>query len=196
MMKTTVGRMALVGSVIVAALVWGAVPARAAYACTGAPGAVTIKEAVVVRDGESYTLAGTSVRGGVTVGAGSGLLVLPGTEIRGSLTATGYGSVALDGAFIRGNLTATDGAPADLFAVAGMEVRGDVLVTGATGSVVILANSVRGSMTVNDTTAFSIFISTNTIRVNLACAGNTTAPFNGGALNTILGVSSGECAGL
>ncbi len=120
-------------------------------------------------------LDGATVSGSVSVQAGASLLSLDST-IAGPLSAAGASAVQLYGT----------------------TVRGPVSVTGATGSVAVVDSTVRGSVSLADNVTGSVepIVARSTIDGPLACSGNTPAPIDLGAPNTVRGPASGQCAAL
>ena len=78
--------------------------AAAAYACDRTIQGGTIKDNVVVVTGEPCILQGVSVRGSVTTNPGTSLVIVLGTEIRGTVSAVGASQFLIydsNGAWLR-----------------------------------------------------------------------------------------------
>ncbi|RKN35499.1 peptidase [Micromonospora musae] len=129
--------------------------------------------ALVVTSGVTC-LRAASVTGGVTVRAGAALVV-DRSSISGAVAATGATAVEL--------LNST--------------VRGAVTVTGTTGHVTAVGSRVDGALLLsgNDTGTTAAILAGNEV-VSLHCSGNSPAPVDLGAPNTVRGAASGQCRGL
>jgi hypothetical protein len=165
--------------------------ARAAAACTGTVWGGTIKSSLVVPAGTYCDLYGVVVKGGVTVEPG-GYLYTEGSDIRGSVSGADVGYVWLVLGVVRGDISVS-GVPQDSVDLSAMEIRGNVVLTGAASYALLRDSNVRGNVTMNDN-AF-IYVVNTTVRGNLACQGNGGVD-NDGMPNNVRGASSGDCVGL
>ncbi|MEU6204098.1 M64 family metallopeptidase [Micromonospora musae] len=129
--------------------------------------------ALVVTSGVTC-LRAAKVTGGVTVRAGAALVV-DRSSISGAVAATGATAVEL--------LNST--------------VRGAVTVTGTTGHVTAVGNRVDGALLLsgNATGTTAAILAGNEVTA-LHCSGNSPAPVDLGAPNTVRGAASGQCRGL
>ncbi|MGK5739415.1 M64 family metallopeptidase [Micromonospora sp. URMC 103] len=129
--------------------------------------------ALVVTSGVTC-LRDATVSGGVTVRPGAALVVERST-ISGALATVGAASVEL----LRS------------------EVRGAVALTGTTGHVTVVGSRVHGALALNGsvTGTTASILAGNDVAV-LQCAGNSPAPVDLGARNTVRGAASGQCRGL
>jgi hypothetical protein len=111
----------------------------------------------------------------VTVRAGGSLLAIN-SSISGAVAAAGASAVHLYHS----------------------SVRGPVSITRATGSVAVVDTTVSGPLVLasNVTGDVEPIVADNTVRGPLACSGNTPAPINLGAANTVNGPATGQCAAL
>jgi hypothetical protein len=134
-------------------------------------------------------------------GRHSGPLVVTGTTCLDGATVSGPVSVrpgasllALDSS-ISGPVSATDAAAVHLYDTT---VRGPVSVTRATGSVAVVDATVHGPVSLRNNATGDVepVVAGSTVHGPLACSGNTPAPIDLGAANTINGPASGQCAAL
>jgi hypothetical protein len=169
-------------------------PAAAAFACTTEIIGGTIKENVVVPAGQTCTMRGVTVRGGVTIGAGATYFGRDRSEIRGPITGADIGVLQIFDGVVRGSVTIAGAAYVSFGSFAApMEVRGDVAVSGATGYAEFRAVTIRGGATFENNAEVRIL--ENSIRTDLACYGNGSAD-NLGSPNIVGGATLGQCAGL
>ncbi|WP_026877137.1 glycosyl hydrolase 53 family protein [Jiangella gansuensis] len=131
-----------------------------------------------------------SVSGGVTC--------LDGTTVSGPVTVRAGASLQVDGATIAGPVLA-EGAAAVV--ICNSRINGPVTSSG-TSSVTIgnpvldcAPNTVTGPVMVTRTSWWNV-IAGNTINGPLMCSGNTEAPVNNGAPNTVSGPKSAQCRDL
>ena len=91
-------------------------------------------------------LIGVTIRGGITVEAGSSLYV-EASEIRGSIMARSAGGVYVEGSVVRGGVTVAGSVPSGALPVAiiGAEVRGDLVVAGYSTSVIRIQSTRSGA---------------------------------------------------
>jgi hypothetical protein len=106
----------------------------------------------------------------------------------------GASLLALDSS-ISGPVSATDAAAVHLYDTT---VRGPVSVTRATGSVAVVDSTVHGPVSLRNNATGDVepVVAGSTVHGPLACSGNTPAPIDLGAANTINGPASGQCAAL
>jgi hypothetical protein len=155
--------------------------------CDGTIGAVVV-EGVVVPEGASCTLAGTRVRGSVTV-LDDATLDASDVRVGGNVQADGAASIVIDGASrVAGNVSVDDGGSA---AVSGVRIGGNLVFTDNAGPVSADANLVVGSVQVDGNTG-GVTITANRIGNNLVCRNNAPAPTGGG--NQVGGNRRGQCA--
>jgi hypothetical protein len=157
---------------------------------------------------------GTRIFGSVTI-SGAGSLDAEGASIGGALIATGGtglqvcsttvgGPVSVSG--VNGVIVIGDAGDDGTPVCGANTVSGPVILTGNQGFVELSGNTVLGSVTVDFNTTTSAVppenaaateIEANRIGGSLACTGNIPPPVNdGGRPNSVVGVRSGQCAGL
>ena len=162
---------------------------------------------LTVSAGEQVMLTG-HVFGAVTVSPG-GALAVEGGSISGLLASSGATAVSLCGAQIRGGVTILKSTGYVLISGASAADCQPTTVTAAaligenTGGLSIAANTIDGSLTVNDNSGDAPFelngapvgpmIAGNTIGGVLACSGNIPAPIPAGQPNTAT-MGFGQCA--
>jgi len=125
----------------------------------------------------------------------SGVTCLTGADVRGPVTVPG-GSILLSlDSTIGGSLSATGASAVHLYTTT---VRGPVTISGASGSVAVVDSTVVGPATLagNVTGDVEPIIAGSTIRGPLACSGNSPAPIDLGATNTVSGPVSGQCTAI
>jgi hypothetical protein len=157
---------------------------------------------------KSTCVDNATIIGGIVVQPG-GALALTGSQVSGSLKATGATGVRLCGDGLHGPATIADSTG---FVLAGDA--GDDGTVGCSGSSMqsltltnnhagaeIGGNTLSASLTMNGTTGAgptledaSPEVEANHVGAGLACAGNTTAPTNGGQPNTVNGGRTGQCS--
>jgi hypothetical protein len=162
---------------------------------------------------EAFAASSVTINGGVHVSPGAvfGLGYGPGTyTVNGGVTADHAGSVYIGGATINGGFTSIGGGDAlRNFPIKDSTFNGNVTMTGWHGFWFgFLRNTVHGNMTITNNTAVdptvlsgidSTEIVANHVSGNLACSGNNPLAQIGdsaGALNTVGGHATGECASL
>jgi hexosaminidase len=139
-----------------------------------------------------------TITGPVTVRAGAGIYA-SGSEVRGTLTASGAVAVLLCGTTVSGPAGLANGTRVWLGNRDGncapATIKGPVSVTGTTGQVTIEDTTVGGPLVLQNNRATTI-VAGNHIAGPLSCTGNTPAPTNAGRPNTVSGPKAGQCAGL
>jgi hypothetical protein len=198
--RMMLARLLLVVPLLAAGLALGSPRlASAARVCANEVITGTVKDNIVVAAGTQCTICGAVVRGGVTVEPG-GELTASGAEIRGSVSAEGATVVTLSGGVVRGGVTVTGmlaGFPS--LQVIEVEVRGDLVVSGNTGTYIQLyGNTVRGSLVIRDNRESPFFwVATNVVDVNLDCSDNDPVQaLLGFPANTAGGAKLGQCENL
>jgi hypothetical protein len=78
---------------------------------------------------------------------------------------------------------------------AGNRIAGDVRLSGNTGGLTLGANTVSGSVTVDNNSVGTAVVKANNVFTALGCAGNNPAPVNNGQTNTAP-TKTGQCSGL
>ena len=124
----------------------------------------------------------------------SGVTCLSGATVGGPVTVLAGGSVVATGSTVSGPLTATDASAVELL---NSTVRGPVTLRGTTADVTLVGGSVRGAVTLSSNrTARAPVVAGVTVRGPLVCQGNTPAPENLRAPNSVQGPRTGQCARL
>jgi hypothetical protein len=120
-------------------------------------------------------LDGATVSAPVTVRAGGSLLAID-SSISGPVSASGATAVHL--------YHSTVGGPAR--------------ITGTTGSVAVVDTTFAGPLELRSNTTGDIepIVADSTVAGPLSCTGNSPAPINLGAANTVNGPATGQCAAL
>jgi len=190
-MKTT---SAITRVLAVAALLVGVTAAPAAAddrVCTGAIGAETIDDNVIVPTDADCTLDGTTVGGNVLVGPRAQLTVT-GASIEGNIQDDNNdaGAVSVTGTQIGGSIQLFDG---DRATVRSSFIDGDLQYESNSGPLVADDNDISGNLQANQNTG-GVTITDNVIDGNLQCESNDPAPTGGG--NTVHGDAEGQCADL
>ncbi len=125
----------------------------------------------------------------------TGVTCLDGATVSGPVTVRSGGSLLALDSSISGPLSAANASAVHLY---GTTVRGPVNVNGANGSVAIVDSTVHGpvALTNNRTGDVEPIVARSTVNGPLACSGNSPAPINLGAANTVRGPAAGQCAAL
>jgi len=165
--------------------------------CTGTLLAGTYNNVNVPQNATCVISVGVTVEGNVTVAAGAAFVAIFSTIIDGSVSAKDAAEVVVSDGSTAMNINIVGTAAVELVSVT---VGGNVQISGApVGSFIeIDQNVVTGNVTDqgNNTAGSSNIIGANTIGGNLVCVGNTPAPVDGGAPNSVGGHKVGQCAGL
>lgn len=152
--KRIVARAIVTAGVAGAAVLVMALPANAhgtrSVTCDGTIGAQTVDN-VVVADNAGCVLTGTTVRGGITVGAGAALDLSDVTVGQG-VTAASSGRVSAVNTVVGGSVTSTNSGQIRL---ADSAVGGDVVVSGET-NVTAIGLAVAGSVTGTSVNRFDL----------------------------------------
>lgn len=174
--KTAIWRVLLIAPVLAAGVAFAApAPAEAAFVCTETVWGEKIKQSMTVPVGATCILEeNTVVRGSVTSGAGA-VFEAYFSDVRGTITATGYDTFLLCATVVRGSVTSTGGT--GYVSVCGFfsTIKGTLSYTG----------NIEGQQAV---------IGGNVISADLSCAGNDPDQTDNGTGNDVGGKKSGECA--
>ncbi|MDX6720967.1 MAG: hypothetical protein QOJ63_3221 [Solirubrobacteraceae bacterium] len=159
---------------------------------------------ITVAGGQKLCLNGAVQDGAVNVNAGGALSVTNKSIITGAVTLkSGFDDLVFcDSTTVRGAISATGslgyvhvGGTDLLGACAANTIDGAVTVDANHGAVLVADNQIAGAMTASANGLLGTTISANHIGGALTCSGNTPAPNNGGAGNTVSGNRSGQtCA--
>jgi hypothetical protein len=168
-----------------------AAPAAADVICTGTIGAEDIDDSVVVPDGASCTLDGTSVDGNVFVGEGASLTARNVTVI-GNIQDdnNNAGHVAVTDSRVDGNIQLFQGTSAT---ITDTRIGGDLQLESNRSELRADRNTIGGNLQANQNTG-GVAINDNTIDGNLQCQANDPAPTGGG--NVVHGSTEDQCAHL
>jgi hypothetical protein len=125
----------------------------------------------------------------------SGVTCLNGATLNGALVVRPGASVLVIDSTITGAVSAAAAGAVHLYQ---STVRGGLNVTGTTGSVAIVNSTISGSVALsnNSTGAVESVVADSTVTGSLVCQGNTPAPINLGAPNSVGGAAAGQCADL
>ena len=143
-------------------------------------------------------LVNAVVDNGVKLAAGSRVSIVD-SRINGLLSSpNGFGSVVICNSvlsqvtLVNATGAVTIGNPAQ--GCAANTIRADARVKSADGPVAFFRNDVTGDAAFNYNTG-GLTIGGNTFNQDLACSNNNPAPTNGGLLNTVLSLRTGQCRG-
>ena len=161
---------------------------------------------VTVEPGASLSVTNSTVNGTVTATSPAGITYCGSTE-HGSLSVTGptQGSVVLGGTLGDGTACAADTIPSVVsitgatapVSVTGLQQDGTLTLENDSGTVALDGSQVNGVVYFENNTSTitaGIFVSGNTVNGSLYCTGNNPAPLDYGAINTVSGTASGQCA--
>jgi hypothetical protein len=125
----------------------------------------------------------------------SGVTCLDGATVSGPVTVQRGGSLLALDSMISGPVTATDATAVHLYH---STVQGPVRITQATGSVAAVDTTVSGPLVLRNSATGDVepIVADSTVNGPLTCTGNTPAPINLGAANTVTGPATGQCAAL
>jgi len=125
----------------------------------------------------------------------SGVTCLDGATVSGPVTVQRGGSLLALDSVISGPVTATDATAVHLYH---STVQGPVRITQATGSVAAVDTTVSGPLVLRNSATGDVepIVADSTVNGPLTCTGNTPAPINLGAANTVTGPATGQCAAL
>ena len=125
----------------------------------------------------------------------TGVTCLDGATVRGAVTVRpGASLLAIDSSF-NGAVAASSAAAVHLY---DSTVNGAVSVTGTAGSLAVVGSTIRGAVALTgaQTPGVAPVVAGNQVNGILSCVGNTPAPINVGAANTVRGLAAGQCATL
>ena len=120
-----------------------------------------------------------------------GITCLDGATVTGSVTVAAGAALVATNAKIGGSVTTTGAASIELVATT---IDGALSVTGTTGRVTLFGATVRDVTISGTTSPLAPLVIGNTIKGALNCAGNASAPVNGGSKNTSKS-ATGQCGG-
>lgn len=160
---------------------------------------------VMVGPGASLSATNSEINGTVTA-AKAASITYCGSAENGILTVTGTtGAVTLGGTLPGGTACASDtitglvtiSATAGQVAVSRLKDTGTLTLSGNTGGITLNGIILSGLAYVQSNTGkAAVTVSGNSINGLLACTGNTPAPGDNHAVNTVNGIASGQCTGL
>ncbi|WP_204985296.1 M64 family metallopeptidase [Micromonospora globbae] len=121
----------------------------------------------------------------------SGVTCLRAATVSGAVTVRPGASLVVERSTISGAVAATGASAVELL---DSTVRGAVSVTGTTGHVTAVGTRVDGALLLagNATGTMAAILAGNTVGT-LHCSGNSPAPVDLGAPNTVRGAASGQC---
>ena len=125
----------------------------------------------------------------------SGVTCLDGATVNGPVVVRPGASLLGIDSSVSGPVVATSASAVHLYH---STVRGLVSVSGATGSVAVVDTEILGGAVLSDnnTSTVESIIADSTVRGPLSCTGNSPAPINLGAPNSVSGPALGQCADL
>ncbi|WBB69997.1 M64 family metallopeptidase [Micromonospora sp. WMMD812] len=127
--------------------------------------------------------------GGLVVS--SGVTCLRDATVSGAVVVRPGAALVAERSAVSGSLAATGATAVELL---NTSVRGAVSVTGTTGHVTVVGARVAGAMVLSgNVTGTTAPIVAGTEVATLACSGNSPAPVDLGAPNTVRGSASGQC---
>jgi hypothetical protein len=160
---------------------------------------------VMVGPGASLSATNSEINGTVTA-AKAASITYCGSAENGILTVTGTtGAVTLGGTLPGGTACASDtitglvtiSGTAGQVAVSRLKDTGTLTLSGNTGGITLNGIILSGLAYVQSNTGkAAVTVSGNSINGLLACTGNTPAPGDNHAVNTVNGIASGQCTRL
>jgi len=125
----------------------------------------------------------------------TGTTCLDGATVEGPVTVHEGGSLLALGSSISGPVTARSAGAVHLFE---STVTGPVTVTGTTGSVAVVDSTIIGPATLRNNATGDVepIVAASTVDGPLSCTGNSPAPIDLGAPNSVTGPATGQCAAL
>jgi hypothetical protein len=137
------------------------------------------------------TVTGRRV-GALTV---TGVTCLTDATVVGPVVVRAGGSLLAIGSTVTGPVTASSASAVHLY---DSTVHGPVFVQGTTGSVAFVRSTVNGPVRLTDSRTSTVepIVAGNTVNGPLSCSGNSPAPINLGAANTVRGLAVGQCSEL
>lgn len=160
----------------------------------------TIHGPLAATGASQILMCDTSVAGPVSIRKATGPIMLgkvndsgcASNSVRGPITISGtHDAVTVGGTVVRGPLSLSGNS--DGVTITDSTVTGPISVTRNSGGVLLTNNGVNGPVTVASNTGPFITVGGNTIRGPLSCSGNTPAPDDAGAANTVSGPTAGQC---
>jgi hypothetical protein len=121
----------------------------------------------------------------------SGVTCLSSATVGGPVTVLAGASLVATGSTVSGPLTATGAAAVELLR---STVSGPATITGTSTDVTLLGGTIRGPLTLSGSRGRAPVVAGVTVSGPLTCAGNTPAPENLRAPNTVHGPRTGQCA--
>jgi hypothetical protein len=125
----------------------------------------------------------------------TGVTCVNGATIIGPVVVRPGASLLAINSSITGAVTASSASAVHLYH---SRVKGIVSVLGTTGSTAVVDTAVTGALVLANTETPGIepIVADSTVKGVLACTGNTPAPINLGAPNSVVGLAIGQCAAL
>lgn len=163
---------------------------------------------VTVEPGAALSVTNSTVNGTVTANSPAAITFCGATE-HGALSVTGptQGPVILGGTLADGTACSADTIPSVVsitgatapVTVTGLKQNGTLTLENDSDGVTLNGSQVNGLVYVENNTSpleAGIMVSGNTVTGSLYCTGNNPAPIDYGAINTVSGTASGQCADL
>ena len=161
---------------------------------------------VTVKPGAALSVANSTVNGTVTATNPAAITYCGSTE-HGTLSVTGptQGPVILGGTLADGTACAADTIPSVVtisgatspVTVTGLQQNGTLTLENNSDGITLDGSQVNGLVNVENNTSpleAGIMVSGNTVNGSLDCTGNNPIPIDYGAINTVSGTASGQCA--
>ena len=163
---------------------------------------------VTVEPGAALSVTNSTVNGTVTATSPAGITFCGATE-HGTLSVTGptEGPVLLGGTLADGTACAADTIPGAVtitgatspVTVTGLQQNGTLTLESDSDGITLDGSHVNGLVYVENNTSpltAGIMVSGNTVTGSLYCTGNNPPPIDYGAINTVSGTASGQCAAI
>jgi hypothetical protein len=125
----------------------------------------------------------------------SGVTCLDGATVSAPVTVRAGGSLLAIDSSISGPVSASGAAAVHLYH---STVGGPARITGTTGSVAVVDTTFAGPLELRNNVTGDIepIVADSTVAGPLSCSGNSPAPINLGAANSVSGPATGQCAAL
>lgn len=163
---------------------------------------------VTVEPGAALSVTNSTINGTVTATRPAGITFCGATE-HGALSVTGptQGPVILGGTLADGTACAADTIPSAVtingatspVTVTGLNQNGTLTLENDSDGITLDGSRVNGLAYVENNTSpltAGIMVSGNTVTGSLYCTGNNPDPIDYGAINTVSGTASGQCAAI
>ncbi|MCI0686702.1 MAG: hypothetical protein L0Y54_05610 [Sporichthyaceae bacterium] len=125
----------------------------------------------------------------------NGVTCLDGATVNGSIVVTSGASLLVIDSTISGSVTASRSSAVHLYH---STVDDSVVLSRVTGSLALVDTTVDDSVVISGSNTGTVepIVADSTVNGSLVCTGNSPAPINLGAPNTVQGFAGGQCAEL